>query len=65
MEHWWNDTDKENPKYSEKNLTHVYVIITNAIWAHLGSKPFRTTTLGPTSNRLCHGTAVVKSDVSN
>jgi hypothetical protein len=21
MEHWWNDTDREKPKYSEKNLS--------------------------------------------
>jgi hypothetical protein len=22
MVHWWNDTDREKPKYSEKNLTY-------------------------------------------
>jgi hypothetical protein len=24
VEHWWNDTDREKLKYSEKNLSHYY-----------------------------------------
>jgi hypothetical protein len=47
----------------------------NAIWTALGSKPFPSKTLTPTSNHLCHGTArhgtarngtaVFKRDVSS
>jgi hypothetical protein len=25
-EHWWNDTDRGNPKYSEENLTHCHFV---------------------------------------
>jgi len=26
MEYWWNDTDREKPKYSEKNLSHYHFV---------------------------------------
>jgi hypothetical protein len=26
MEHWWNDMDKEKPKYWEENLSHGHFV---------------------------------------
>jgi len=25
MEHWWNDADRAEPKYSEKNLSQCHI----------------------------------------
>jgi hypothetical protein len=32
MEHWWNDTDKEKPKYSEKSLSQCQFFNHNSHW---------------------------------
>jgi hypothetical protein len=26
VEYWWNDTDREKPKYSEKNLSYCHFV---------------------------------------
>jgi len=39
VEHWWNDTDRGNLKYSEKDLSQCHFVITNLTWTALGSKP--------------------------
>jgi hypothetical protein len=31
VEHWWNDTDRANPKYEEKNLPNAILSATNLI----------------------------------
>jgi hypothetical protein len=54
-EHWWNETDRTKPKYSEKNLSQCHLSTTNSIWPVLGSS------LGPWGlnqplNRVSNGT---------
>jgi len=39
LEHWWNNTDKGNLKYSEKDVSRSHFVITNLTWNDLGSKP--------------------------
>jgi hypothetical protein len=39
FEHWWNNTDKGNLKYSEEDLSQSHFVITNLTWIELGSKP--------------------------
>jgi len=39
LEYWWNDTDRGNLKYSEKDLFQCHVVITNLTWTDLRSKP--------------------------
>jgi len=40
MEYWWNDTDKEKPKHSEKNLSHCHFLSpTNMTCPGLGLAP--------------------------
>jgi hypothetical protein len=53
MEHRWNTTDREKPKYSGKNLS-----TTNPTWTGPGSNPGLRGDR-PATNRLSHGTALV------
>jgi hypothetical protein len=61
MEHLWNDTNKDGPTYSEKNLSqrHLYIInpIQTGLGLNLGLRGER-----PATNRLSHGTPCYKED---
>jgi len=51
IEHWWNDTDKENRKYSDRNLFQYRTLCTtNPTWNGLGLNP-----------GFCGGTAATNS----
>ena len=56
MRHWWNDTDREKQKYSDKNLSkYHYSTISfkrNDLRSKLGLRGERKAT-----NRLSHGRA--------
>jgi len=53
MEDWWNNTDRGNPKYSEKNLPQSY-FTTNFTWTESESKPGLSVEK-PATNLLSHG----------
>jgi hypothetical protein len=48
MEHWWNDTDRQNPWYSEKNLSQ----------CHYGQPPVNLHGDTPLATYLSRGTDV-------
>jgi hypothetical protein len=56
MEHWWNEIDRENPLYSERNLPQCHLSTTNPTWTDPGSNPGLCGER-PATNRLSHGTA--------
>jgi len=37
MEHWWHNTDRRKPKYSERNLPQHCMSTTKPIWYGLGT----------------------------
>lgn len=41
MEHWWNDTDRRNPMYLDRNRSHTTLFTANSIWNDPGSKTGR------------------------
>jgi hypothetical protein len=55
VEHWWNEIDREKPKYSGENLSQCHFAHHKSHRTELGSKPGL---LGdrPATNRLSHGT---------
>jgi hypothetical protein len=60
MEHWWNDNDKEKPKYLEKNLSQYHFV---------HRKPYMVVVLkaGICSDRLatnrCHSSRNVSNEL--
>jgi len=54
MRHWWDDPDKENAKYAERNVFRCHLLHYNSYkdWPGTESVPQRSAT-----NRLIHGTA--------
>jgi hypothetical protein len=41
IEHWWNDTDWERPKYCEKTCPGATLYTTNLTWIGPGSNLYR------------------------
>jgi len=39
MEHWWNDNDKGNHNYWEKNMFNCHFVHQIPTWAKLGPDP--------------------------
>ena len=55
--HWGNDTDRGNPKYLDKNLSHCHIVHHKSRRTDLGSNPGIRGERRAT-NRLSHGTAI-------
>jgi hypothetical protein len=54
MKHWWNEIDREKPRYSGKSCPSANLSITNPTWTDPGSKP-GLRSAKPAANRLSHG----------
>jgi len=52
---WWNDSDREKPKYLEKTCASVTLSATNPTWTGLGPNPGFSGER-PATNRLSHST---------
>jgi hypothetical protein len=56
MESWWNDTDRNKPKNSEKSLSQCHFSATNPTGMETGANPGLRGD-SPATNLLSHGTA--------
>jgi hypothetical protein len=60
--HWWNDTDREELKFLEKNLFQCHFVPTNITWTGLRLKPGLHGDR-PATSSLSHGTACIISNM--
>ena len=66
MEHWWNDTDRQKPWYSEKNLSQCCLVHHQLLGLNVNLHGDR-----PLANYLSHGTDIfcymdyIRSHVAN
>ena len=59
-DHWWNDTDREKPKYSEKNLSQFHFLHYKSHIDYPVCEPGHRYER-PATNCLSHGRAVLKN----
>ena len=60
MDHWWNETNRENPIYLEKTFSQGYVFHhkSDMKWPGIETRPATNSPIHGTANSVVHGNAL-------